>query len=546
MINLAKKTAGDMAKTMKEISIAQFFEKNRHLLGYDNKYRSLMTVIKEAVDNSLDACEEAGVLPEILVDIRDLGDKKIKVIVEDNGPGISKEHIPKVFGKLLYGSKFHRLKQSRGQQGIGISAAVLYSQLTTNNPTRIWSKSEDGEEKVHHYTVMVDTVKNEPEIIETIEEKAPLKHRGTRIEMIMEAKYRSGDKSVDEYIKQTAIVNPYAEFTYKFPDGSKQGKRVYKKVVDELPRMPEEIKPHPHGIELGVLRRMMKETNSHSVKGFLRNDFSRVGTTSAKNILKSAKIDPKMRTDELSSAMVENLLKAMQTENLMNPPTDCLSPIGEELIIEGLKKELNPEFVTAVTRKPSVYRGNPFQIEVGIAFGGDVLSKEGSANIMRFANKVPLLYMGGACACTEAVKEVNWKPYKLKQVGQGMPQGPVTILVHIASAWVPFTSESKDAVASYPDILDEIRLALQQAGRKMKSYLAGKRRKEERKRRVNLFERYLPEIAGAVAKLTDGEENKILEELEGTLQSRNKELYDEIQENKENDGKESEGEKDGE
>jgi len=130
----------ELAKKQRDISIASFFEKNRHLLGFDNPRKSLLTTIKEAVDNSLDACEEAGILPEISIEVIEMAETKFRVIVEDNGPGIVKKQIPNIFAKLLYGSKFFKLSQSRGQQGIGISASVLYAQLTTGKPARITSR----------------------------------------------------------------------------------------------------------------------------------------------------------------------------------------------------------------------------------------------------------------------------------------------------------------------------------------------------------------------------------------------------------------------
>jgi DNA topoisomerase-6 subunit B len=157
-------TAESMATKQRDVSVSEFFAKNRHLLGFDNSRKALLTTVKEAVDNSLDACEEAGILPEVWVRVDQPQPGRFRVAVQDNGPGIVKKQIPLIFGKLLYGSKFHRLRQSRGQQGIGISAAGMNGMLTTGRPMQILSKTSKRS-PVHYFQLQVDTKKNQPEII---------------------------------------------------------------------------------------------------------------------------------------------------------------------------------------------------------------------------------------------------------------------------------------------------------------------------------------------------------------------------------------------
>src|SRR4029453_17007057 len=169
----------------REISISEFFTKNRHLLGFDNPQKALLTAIKEAVDNSLDACEEAGILPELIVEIVETGPERYKISVEEHGPGIVRAQIPKIFGKLLYGSKFHRLKQQRGQQGIGISAAGMYGQLTTGRPVRIISKI-GARKPAHLFEIAIDTQKNAPVVHKDDETEWAPSH-GTRVEIELEA-----------------------------------------------------------------------------------------------------------------------------------------------------------------------------------------------------------------------------------------------------------------------------------------------------------------------------------------------------------------------
>lgn len=499
------KTAEEMAKEQKEISVAEFFEKNRHLLGFDNPSKALLTVVKEAVDNSLDACEEAGLLPEIKVEVKDLGENRYQASVEDNGPGILKEQIPRIFGKLLYGSKFHRLRQARGQQGIGISAAVLYSQLTTGKPAVIYSKTKE-KGKTHVFQIKIDIVKNEPEVIDEKVVEDALKHTGTKIILALEGKYAQRHHSPDEYLRETAIVNPWARITYKSPTGEKI---EFPRAVEKLPKPSKEIKPHPYGVELGVLSRMLKNTKSRNVSAFLQNDFSRIGSTSAEEICRLAKIDADRKPKTLTYEEEERLLKAMQRVKLMRPPVDCLSPIGEDLLEKGLKKEINAEFITTVTRSPDVYRGIPFQIEAGIAYGGELKEREeGQIKLMRFANKIPLLYEPSGCAITKAVSMVRWRRYGLEQSPGSLPKGPVIVLVHISSAWVPYTSESKESVAGYPEIIKEIKLAVQECARKMNVYIRRKVRAKRETQRLNIFESYIPliiknaeELAGVKTKI---------------------------------------------
>ncbi|MCK4550986.1 MAG: DNA topoisomerase VI subunit B, partial [Candidatus Aenigmarchaeota archaeon] len=418
----AQITAETLAKKHKSISIAEFFEKNKHLLGYENLQKSLLTCIREAVDNALDACEDARILPNIYIEIQKIEGKTdvFKIIVEDNGPGIIKANIPKVFGKLLYGSKFHRLKQSRGQQGIGISAAVLYSQLTTGKAAKIYSKTGDG--KIQIYELRIDTTKNEPEIISenTLE---GYEGRGTRIELFIKGKYSRGKQSVPEYLQETAIMNPFARMIFVDPENEKFD---FERAVEVLPAESKEIKPHPAGLQLGVLIRMLETTQSKNLTAFLSGEFSRMGRTAITEILLKSELEGKTKPKKISRDEADRLLTAMQQVKIQNPPTNCLSPVGEEAIKEGLKKELRPEFISSVTRPPSVYHGNPFLIEVGLAYGGN-LEKEGSAKLFRYANKVPLLYEQSACALTKSVLQNDWKRYHLKQSNGSLPIGPLAI-----------------------------------------------------------------------------------------------------------------------
>jgi len=595
-------TAESMAASQRDISISEFFAKNRHLLGFDNPRKALLTTLKEAVDNSLDACEEAGILPEIWVRIVETSANHFKVEVQDNGPGILKKQIPNVFGKLLYGSKFHRMRMSRGQQGIGISAAGMYGVLTTGKPVRIVSQTSPR--LTHFYEIRINTKKNVPEILNgngdglvvpvAREERARFFEEngidwasevktGTRVEIELEAKYLRGRGSVDEYLEQTAVANPHVRLHYQGPEDEEE--RLYDRATDQLPPEPKEIKPHPYGVELGRLADMARHSQELSMTSFFENHFSKVSAPICKQLCGTAQINLRAHPADLEREEVERLYQAIQTTKIPNPSTDCLSPIGEELLLKGLHQVVPGEFYTAATRPPAVYRGNPFQVEVALAYGGapvtqnislellqellaetDVrtlrqflmntfqgIGADGADKIMkatrlstrmapskmkpkdiavlysamknvniaegqtmsvfRYANRVPLQSQLSACAVTQKIMNMNWRNYGLQQSRGTLPRGPITVMVHLASVWVPFTSESKEAIASYPEIMTEIRLALQTAGRKLGLYLKRKQKVREQADRRQQFLRYLHEVARAIHEINGLDYQEVYDDL---------------------------------
>ena len=689
--------AEELAREQRAISIAEFFEKNKHMLGFDSGARGLVTAVKEACDNALDATEEAGILPDIYVEITDEGDY-YRLVVEDNGPGITKEQVPKIFGKLLYGSRFGKREQSRGQQGIGISAAVLYSQLTSGKPAKITSKTQGGE--AEYFELIVDTDTNEPEISheETTTWERP---HGTRIELEMEGNMRARSQ-LHDYIEHTAVVNPHARIELREPGMAEPLK--FERATDQLPAETEEIKPHPHGVELGTLKKMLEATDSYSISGFLQGEFTRVGGTTAGNVVDAFRdrqfgrglawrvpgatdegdvaaavedatankgqaataafaegvadrlpehaahgdieravaeaaataeeehdtrfgntvqekavaaawaavvttreadcyrlVDDATTTRKDDAAVdalarriatrfadseldepgagdgtrdrvtrdtlaewvewaaertadregetfgetarekvvdafwergrtvaddppnvsdvaddrdtVARLLEAMRETDILAPPTDCLAPITAELVEAGLRKEYDADFYAAATRDAEVHGGDPFIVEAGIAYGGE-LESEGNVDVLRFANRVPLVYQRGACATVDVIKNINWRNYNLDQPGgSGIPNGPAVLMVHVASTNVPFTSESKDAVANVPEIEDEIELALREAARELKSYLNKQRSLKERRQKRDTLAEILPEMADKLSEVTDREPLRIEDSL---------------------------------
>ena len=521
---MAEQTHAELAaKNQREISVAEFFEKNRHLLGFDSKRKALLTATKEAVDNSLDACEEARILPEIMVEIIEMGESRFRIIVEDNGPGIVKKQLPNIFAKLLYGSKFHSLKSTRGQQGIGISAAAMYGQLTTGKPIRIKSRISPKHD-TNYVELHIDTKNNKPEIL--VDEVVQWnKDHGTRIELDIEATYQKGAQSVDEYLKQTSIANPHVTIVYTTP---KAEQFIFARAVEILPKDPKEIKPHPYGIELGRLIKMLRSTESRTLQAFLTNEFSKVGANTAREICENAALLSNMKPGDLAREQAEQLMKGIEKTKIQNPSTDCIVPIGAEQLEKGLRKEINAEYYFATTRPASVYSGNPFQIEVGCAYGGELTSDD-SMRILRFANRVPLLFQQSACAVYKAVLETSWRSYGLQQSRGALPQGPVMIAVHMSSVWVPFTSESKEAIAHYPEILKELKLALQECGRNLARYVGKKRRIGAELKKRGYIEKYLKHVSESLQELIgfkDADKDALESELKELLEQQRGELED--------------------
>jgi len=464
---------------------------------------------------------------------------------------------------------------SRGQQGIGISAAAMYGQLTTGKPIRVTSRV--GKRKAAHvFDIQLDTRKNEPVVThdETMEEWH--QEHGTRVELEIVANWQQGQRFVNRYVEHTALANPHATIHYTRPVGAAQRANADKpgnetltfpRATNELPKEAIEIKPHPHGVELGALMLMARESKSHDVRGFLQTSFSRVSAQTAGEILAKVpwgKKPARPRVLGANRAMAEELHKAIAETRLMNPPTNCLSPIGDELMRKGLVSFLNviesegesgdenaqldldsagmkptkkagkaagkpkakeepaaaqpaipdaaPEegvekikghnyFIATVTRPPKVYRGNPFQVEVGLAYGGS-WPPDKTIELFRFANRVPLLFQRGACGITEGIVRTDWRNYLLSQPKGSLPVGPMALLVHIASVWVPFTSESKEAVAHYPDIMKEIQLAAQECGRKLATFIRKRKAADYQAQRRSIFELYIEEVAAAIGKIT--------------------------------------------
>ncbi len=500
--------AEELSKEFKEHSVAEFFKKNKQMLGLYGKVRTLTTVIHEYVTNSLDACEEANILPDIDVKIDELGSEYYEITIKDNGPGLTEETVGKALGKLLAGTKFHRMMQSRGQQGIGSSGCTMLSQMTTGKPIKVITGTGDG--KTISLQLSIDPKRNEPKIAN--KKDLTKNFRGLAVQAKFKGVlYRDSEQGALEYLRRTAIANPHAQISFRDPAGQKI---TFKRTLNKVPERPKVVKPHPKGVTVDEIVTLAKYTDSRKVISFLKKDFDRMGQKSVESIGKKVQFDLNKDPRQLGWDEAEQLINAFKEVDFISPGGDALRPIGEAQVGKSLQSIVDPEFLTVLTRRPQVYAGGfPFQVEIAIAYGGKagrtVSGAEGMEKrleIMRFANRAPLLFDAGNCAITKSVHSIDWKRYDIKDVDKA----PLTVLVNFVSVHIPYTGAGKQAIADEDEVIEEIRLALMQSGRKAGRYISGKRKEREKQLKRELFYKYIPEIVMALNELT-GTDKKLLQ-----------------------------------
>ena len=497
--------------TFEEISASDFFYRNRDIAGFTNPSRAIFAAIRELVENSLDAAESNKIPPDIYVRLsfesEATKDTQIyKLRVEDNGCGIQPRFIPSAFGQVLYGSKY-KLKQMRGTFGLGGKMAVLYGQITTHQPAHV--SSSTGTAKIYQFKLMIDIQRNRPIIIDRKVLINKDQWRGTIVEFTLEGDYLRAMPKIIEYFKQTAMVNPYANLTFVDPKG-----RLYKftRGTTEMPEPPKETDPHPYGVDVELLQRMIQITTEKNMLDFLRHHFHRVGEITAQKFLDFAALSPSKNPKRLSHEEIVKLMQNMKKfKDFLPPDASCLSPLGEELMRAGIQKELNPEYLVVHQRKPSTYAGHPFIVEMGIAYGGDV-PKKGSFVIYRFANRIPLLYDEASDVSYRVITEMNWRRYK---VAADMP---IAIVVHICSTKVPYKTVGKEFIADRPEVRREVANALREVGRQLQHFLSRQEHVHMEKRRLGVFSKYLPKIAQFSAKLAGKEKLPDIDKLLKSVQ----------------------------
>ena len=442
----------DAFSHFQEHSVAEFFKKNRQMLGFSGKTKSMTTIIHEAVSNSLDACEEAGILPELKVAIRELGEFHFLVHVEDNGPGIPKQYLGKALGQMLAGTKFHRYVQQRGQQGIGISGVSMYSLLTTGKHPRIISSYKN---KKLSCELSLDLKTNRAELLNLVEDDNPDGKTGLTYEAeFKDVEYKRSEQGVYEYLRRTALANPHASISITEPNGESSS---FPRVIESNPKRPREIQPHPLGISAhDLLDVAHAQKENRKISAFLQNSLPRV---SANKVSELRTLVPDVDFDKDPSDMswedAEKIVQSFKKVKWIAPETDSIVPIGKEQIEKSFNNIFTPEIISVTERSPKIYRGGvPFMVEAAIAYGGGIAHAGKKGDMMRFANRVPLLFDAGGCAITESIKSVEWSRYGLKN----FEEEPVVVLVNFVSVHVPYTGAGKQAVSTEEDVFDEIKM----------------------------------------------------------------------------------------
>jgi DNA topoisomerase-6 subunit B len=492
--------------TFEEISAADFFYRNRDIAGFTNPSRAIFAAIRELVENSLDAAESLRIPPEIYVRLSYEGEGSpetqiYKLRVEDNGIGIQPRHIPSAFGQVLFGSKY-KLKQQRGTFGLGGKMAILYGQITTHQPATVTSST--GITKIYEYKLMIDIQKNRPLIMDRKVLINKERWRGTVVEFTLEGDYLRAMPKILDYFKQTAMVNPYANLTFVDPKG-----RLYKftRVTKDMPAPPQETKPHPYGVDVELLQRLIQVTPYKTMQEFLKNHFHRVGEITAQKFLEFSNLSPSKNPKKLSHEEIVRLMHMLKKyKDFLPPDASCLSPLGEELLKAGILKELKPEFAVVHQRRPATYAGHPFIIETGIAYGGEV-PKRGTFILYRFANRIPLLYDEASDISMRVITTMNWRRYRV------MPDMPIAILVHICSTKVPYKTVGKEFIADRPEVRREIANGLREVARQIGHFMSKREHVDREKKRLGIFNKYLPKIAQFSTKLAGKEKLPDVEKL---------------------------------
>lgn len=501
-----------MAKQITSSSTAEYFAKNLQQVGFSSPTKAVLTTLKESVDNSLDACEEAGILPEIIVTVNKIGagasksSDLVEITVEDNGPGIDPDDLAKVYGEYLASSKFGRGQCTRGQQGIGISAATTWAQLTNATGVRVTSKTKGMRKAV---TAIVDVdIKGNRGILkkkETIDWDKP---HGVKVEFRIDGRIQlNGDGGLLTYLEGTTLVNPHLKIEYKLLDNDWM--RI-DRVSEVVPDIPASTLPHPHTMKLGEFMTHAGLYGKMEFGKFLKTGFSRVQDATLKELIGNGL--PKGLLNEPTSKLNEEQFKTafqiVQKTELQSPSTKSVLTVGEEALAKSILRLGDVDFFSVVARKPRIADFKPVVVEVALARflnrgGGDE-----PVQLLRFANRVPLQFDKAACAITRAVETVNWRAYGLGQSKDSLPLGPYVFAVSVTSPFIKFKNASKETIDGSEELIEEIRRALMQAGQKLSRHIRREHKEADLERKIAHIEQFGPILIEYLGKITNAKETR--------------------------------------
>ena len=496
-----------MKNKITKSSTAEYFSKNLQQVGFSSPTKAVLTTLKESVDNSLDACEERGILPSLKIKIIKKGKGSsrntdlISVMVEDNGPGLEQSDISKVFGEYLASSKFGRGRCSRGQQGIGISAATTWAQLTNAKGVHVTNKTK-GMKKALSALVNMD-IKNNKGVLKDKKMVTWNKPHGLRVEFLIDGRAQlNGEGGLITYLEGTALVNPHLEMEYQLLD---QEQKNIPRVSNSVPTIPPSTLPHPHTMKLGEFLQHSGLYGQMSLKKFLKTGFSRISDKSFKEMqkygLKNTLLNKNLKS--ITDQDYKNVFQALQKVDLPNPTTKSVLSVGEEGLAESIHRLGEVDFFSVITRPPRICDHKSVVVEVAIArFQNRVKDEEATIQLLRFANRVPLQFDKSSCAITKAVESVNWRTYGLSQSKNSLPSGPYVFAIAVTSPFIKFKNASKETIDASEELVEEIRLALMRTGQKLRAHIRKESHTEDLVRKKEYIEKFAPILIRQLSKIT--------------------------------------------
>ena len=554
----AKKADGPGVRTSRgEVlrfkSPAEFFSENKNIAGFDNPGKSLYTTIRELVENSIDACESIAKLPDIEISVQELdgaelnkvlgivthdrldsalfqakgkagakakakaaddddggdeaGDegaaaKKPKgkageqlyyrVVVRDNGCGMRHEQIPDMLGRVLSGSKYG-VRQTRGKFGLGAKMALIWSKQSTGMPVEVRSATSP-KKPLSACVLDIDIQKNEPRVKLHEQVENATGWQGSEISLLVGGAWSSYRSYIVRYLRYMAVITPYARFSLTFGSQGKQALTLeYARRSEEMPPCPSTIRHHPASVHAEMLASLMRESKEKVLVKFLAKDLSCIDAPLATRLVAELRLKPDTEVSSLEHKQVVQLAHMLRDAKFDHPPGDCLSPVGEYNLRLGIMKELRPELVATFQDAACAHEGHPLIIEAGVCLGGR--DAKPGITVYRFANRIPLLFEGGADVATlVAKKRIKWSSYKIRH-----SQDKVGVFVSLVSTKVPFKGTGKEYIGDdIPEVQSAVKRALEKCCLQLRSKIVKQRSlAEEKERRKNLT-KYIPDVSRAI------------------------------------------------
>lgn len=522
-------------------STAEYFAKNLQQVGFSSPTKAVLTTLKEAIDNSLDACEGSGILPYLDISIEKVGTGSsknsdlIKIVVEDNGPGIEPEDLARVFGEYLASSKFGRGQCTRGQQGIGISAATTWAQLTNAKGVKVVSKTKKMRKAVRGI-VEVD-IRNNSGVLKNKDTMDWDKESGVHVEFIIDGRIQlNGDGGLLTYLEGTVLVNPHLEMKYKLLENEPV---FIQRVSSTIPEVPAPTLPHPHTMKLGEFIAHAHLYGKISLEKFLKTGFSRVSDQTLKDVISNGM--PKGLLDKGLMSFKEDDFKtifaAIQKTDLMPPSTKSVLTVGEESLSKSIMRLGNVDFFSVMTRKPTICDFKPVSVEVALARFLDRGEADNPVQVLRFANRVPLQFDKSACAITRAIETVNWKNYGMNQPKDSLPLGPYVFAVSVVSPFIKFKNASKETIDSSDELVEEIRRALMQAGQKLSRHIRKEEKEADLERKLAHIEQFGPILVEGLVRIVGASKERKFKAAEGLRKLLGRDSSDAMKELQEAEGR---------